>query len=33
VVKTFQVRVWRDLQREWNALDSSQKARLPLSLD
>jgi len=33
VVKTFQVRVWRDLQREWRALDSSEKARLPLTLE
>ena len=28
VVKTFQVRVWRDLRREWDALDTSQRARL-----
>lgn len=28
VVKTFQVRVWRDLRREWEALDASDRARL-----
>jgi glutathione S-transferase len=33
VVKTFQVRVWRDLQREWRALGSSEKAQLPLTLE
>jgi glutathione S-transferase len=32
VVKTFQVRVWRDLQRDWEALQPSEKARLPLTL-
>jgi len=28
VVKTFQVRVWRDLRREWNALGADARARL-----
>jgi glutathione S-transferase len=28
VVKTFQVRVWNDLRREWNALDPSARSRL-----
>ena len=28
VVKTFQVRVWRDLRREWDALGADERARL-----
>jgi len=28
VVKTFQVRVWRDLRRDWDALDADQRTRL-----
>jgi len=28
VAKTFQVRVWRDLRREWDGLDASHRARL-----
>ena len=28
VVKTFQVRVWRDLRRDWDALAAATRARL-----
>ena len=28
VAKTFQVRVWQDLRREWDALDAASRARL-----